>query len=180
MARIRSTHPGQWSDEDFVAMSFPARILALALRNIADDHGVFEWKPLTIKMQLLPADSMDVTTLLSEMVENNIVVEFEAEGKRYGAIRNFMKWQRPKKPSYQHPCPEPILEYVGIKAGVSGTDELSGDGGSEPAGNQYGTGSENAPQRKEEGGSKKEEKDSCPKPASRISYPPAFEDVWKA
>jgi hypothetical protein len=181
MARIRSLHPGQWSDEDFVAMSFPARILALALRNIADDHGVFEWKPLTIKMQLLPADNIDVTEMLSEMVANKIVVEFDAEGKRYGAIRNFMKWQRPKKPSYQHPCPEPVLEYVGVKNGVSGNDDTSDDDSSVPVENQYGTGSENAPQRKEEGGNKKEEKDSCPKPAAgRISYPPAFEEVWKA
>jgi hypothetical protein len=181
MARIRSTHPGQWSDEDFVAMSFPARILTLALRNIADDHGVFEWKPLTIKMQLLPADSLDVTPLLSEMVANNIAIEFEAEGKRYGAIRNFMKWQRPKKPSYQHPCPEHVLEYVGVNVGVSRTDETSGGHSSTPVGNRYGTGSENAQQRKEEGGRKKEEKNSCPKPAGgRISYPPEFEAVWKA
>ena len=68
-----------------------------------------------------------------------------------------------------------------MKADVSGTGGPSDDDGSVPVGNQYGTGSENAPQRKEEGGSKKEEKDSCPKPASgRISYPPAFEEVWKA
>lgn len=182
MARIRSTHYGQWSDEDFVALSFPARILTLALRNIADDHGIFEWKPLTIKMQLLPADNVDVADLLSEMVANNIVIEFDTEGKRYGAIRNFMKWQRPKKPSYQHPCTELILEYVGAKAAVPGTDNPSDEDISEPVGNQSGIGSENGSQRKEVGGSsKKEEKDSCPKPAAgRISYPPAFEDVWKA
>lgn len=179
MARIRSTHPGQWSDEDFVALSFPARILALALRNVADDHGVFEWKPLTIKMQLLPADNVEITGLLSELVANDALIEFEAEGKRYGAIRNFMRWQRPKKPSYQYPCSEQVLEYVGFKSNSSGTDDASDEGSSEPVGNWYGTGSENAPQRKEEGGSKKE-KDSCPKPASRISYPHDFEQVWKA
>lgn len=181
MARIRSTHPGQWSDEDFVALSFPARILALALRNVADDHGIFEWKPLTIKMQLLPADSIDVADLLSEMVANNIVTEFDAEGKRYGAIRNFMKWQRPKKPSYQYPVSVSVLEYVGSKSEQSETDELSEEGSPEPVPHQYGTGSENGLQRKEVGCSKKEEKDSCPKPAAgRISYPSEFEDAWKA
>lgn len=68
MARIRSIHPGQWSDEDFVCLSFPARLLALALRNLADDHGIFEWKPRTIKMQLFPADNIDMEPLLSELV----------------------------------------------------------------------------------------------------------------
>lgn len=180
MARIRSIHPGQWSDEDFVALSFPARLLALALRNIADDHGVFEWKPRTIKMQLLPADAIDVHPLLSELVGNNMVLEFESGGKRYGAIRNFTKWQRPKKPSYQYPCSELVLDYVGLKAGEFGTCEPSDDASSPPVGNRFGTGSEIASQRKEEGGRKKEEKDSCTKPAGRISYPPAFEEVWKA
>jgi hypothetical protein len=180
MPRIRSTHFGQWSDEDFVAMSFPARLLALALRNIADDHGVFEWKPLTIKMQLMPADHVDIPALLAEMVENNIVLKFAIGRKQFGAIRNFMRWQRPKKPSYQHPISPEVLEYVSNKGSGDGNGPTSDDDGSEPVGNQFGTGSENAAQREEViVGSKKEE--SCPKPTSgRISYPSDFEDAWKA
>ena len=57
MARIRSLHPGQWTDEAFVAVSPLARLLALGLRNEADDEGVFPWKPVTLRMRLLPADN---------------------------------------------------------------------------------------------------------------------------
>lgn len=181
MPRIRSMHHGQWSDEDFVAMSYPARLLALAVRNVADDHGIFEWKPLTLKMQLMPADNVAVSDLLTEMVANNIVIQFTEKGKQFGAIRNFMRWQRPKKPSYQHPAPEQVLEYVGAKAGELRTEDSSEEEGSEPVPHQFGTGSENAAQREEVGGSKKGEKESCPKPADgRISYPPDFEEAWKA
>jgi hypothetical protein len=192
MARIRSNHPGQWSDEDFVGMSYPSRLLALGLRNLADDRGIFEWKPLTLKMQLFPADNEDMVPLMEELVANNQVLKFEVGGKSYGAIRNFMKWQRPKKPTYVHPAPEAVLKYVAASGAEGGNptptdgdgcepDTASGGNGSVPVRNQSPTGTEKSPQRKEVGGRKKEEKDSCPKPAAgRISYPPAFEDVWKA
>ncbi|WP_442580743.1 hypothetical protein ACSBOB_01700 [Mesorhizobium sp. ASY16-5R] len=157
MARIRSTHPGQWSDEDFVALSYPARLLALAVRNIADDRGIFEWKPLTMKMQLMPADNVDIGDLLSELVGNNIVIKFEAGGKQYGAIRNFMRWQRPKKPSYQYPVTEPVLSYVGVTGSQSGNDDASTDDSSKPVPNRFPTGTEIAAQRKEEGSSKQEQ-----------------------
>lgn len=155
MARIRSTHPGQWSDEDFVGLSFPARLLALAIRNIADDHGVFEWKPVTIKMQLFPADAVDTVTLLDELLAHNIVMQFEHAGKKLGAIRNFMKWQRPKKPNFTYPVTPPVLEYVGEKVCESGTSEGPDDASSPPVPNQFPTGTEKSPQRKEVGGRRK-------------------------
>ena len=114
MARIRSLHPGQWTDEDFVACSFPARLLALALRNEADDNGVFEWKPLAIKMRLFPADPVDVAALLDELSANRQVASFEESGKRYGVIRNFRRWQRPDKPKSWHPLPDTLRSYAGL------------------------------------------------------------------
>lgn len=114
MARIRSLHPGQWFDEEFVSCTFPARLLALALRSMADDQGVFEWKPVQIKMQALPADTIEVGPLLEELLANNQVQRFESGGKAYGAIRNFRKWQRPEKPKVVHPLPANLRRYVGL------------------------------------------------------------------
>ena len=155
MARIRSNHPGQWSDEDFVCLSFPARLLALALRNIADDHGIFEWKPRTIKMQLFPADNIDIEPLLSELVTHKQAIQFEVEERQYGALRNFMRWQRPKKPSYSYPITEMVGEYVGNKHAAGGTGKRLATESSEPVPNQFPTSTENSPQRKEEGGKRK-------------------------
>ncbi len=185
MARIRSTHPGQWSDEDFVSLSFPARLLALAIRNIADDHGIFEWKPITLKMQLFPADAVDVSALLSELQEHNVAVMFEHAGKKLGAVRNFMRWQRPKKPNYTYPVTPDVLNYVGVNSVKAGTDEASGEHSSEPVPNQSPTGSEKSAQRKEVGGSsnKKEDmsepsSDGPPKRKKSHTYTAAFEAFW--
>jgi len=158
MARIRSTHPGQWTDEDFVQCSPMARLLVIGLRNEADDNGVFEWKPLALKMRLFPADDVDVTELLAEVVENRQAVKFEEGGKSYGAIRNFRKYQRPKKPNSVYPLPNEFRTYVGLK-----------DDGSEPVPHQFPTASEKSPQmedgggRMEDGGDEKEQANACSK-----------------
>ncbi len=151
MARIRSQHPGQWSDEDFVLLTPWARLLTLAIRNEADDNGVFEWKPTTIKMRLFPADNVQIDPLLEEMVAHNQIKKFSACGRHYGVIRNFRRFQRPKKPNSIHPFPNEFRTYVGL-----------GDENTEPEDDDDGGGSENSPQRKEEGDKMKEEGDSSP------------------
>ncbi len=149
MARIRSQHPGQWTDEHFVSMSPFARLLTLALRNEADDQGIFEWKPVTLKMRLLPADNVDIQALLEELISNEQVTSYEVDGRKYGAIRNFCRFQRPKKPNSVHPITDEIRTYVGMTESDAGTTRTSSAPCSEPVGNQFGTGGENAPQMKE-------------------------------
>ncbi len=105
MARIRSIHPGQWTDEAFVECSFAARLLAIGLRNEADDLGVFEWKPTMLKMRLFPADDVDVIPLLAELEATDQVLRYEVDGRQYGIIRNFGKFQKPRSPKYVHPPP---------------------------------------------------------------------------
>ena len=142
MARIRSLHPGQWTDEAFVQCSAFARLLALGLRNEADDQGVFEWKPTTIKMRLFPADSVDVVALLVELEQSGQIRHFEVAGKAFGAIRNFRKWQRPEKPNAVHPLPDGLRAFVCLstieaakKPGSSTTDPHT-DGDSPPTDRQ--------------------------------------------
>src|SRR4051812_41607200 len=103
MPRIRSVHPGQWTDETFVGCSPVARLLAIALRNEADDGGVFEWKPVQIKMRLLPGDNCEVNQLLAELEAADLIKPYEIGGRRFGVIRNFTKYQRPKFPKLVHP-----------------------------------------------------------------------------
>lgn len=106
MSRIRSIYPGQWTDEDFIVLSSFARLLALSIRNEADDNGVFEWKPLQLKMRLFPADQVDVGALLGELEDHRHVAGYQTRGRRYGVIRNFSRWQRPRRSSAMFPMPE--------------------------------------------------------------------------
>lgn len=114
MARIRSVHPGQWTDEQFVSCSMTARLFAIALRNEADDQGVFPWKPLTLKMRLFPADDVDIAALLDALADADVIRRFELDGRVFGVVRNFARYQRPKKPTYTHPLPVELRTYVGL------------------------------------------------------------------
>lgn len=108
MARIRSVHPGQWTDAEFLQCSAFCRLLVLALRNDADDNGIFKWNPAEMKIKLMPLDNVNVPELLAEAVQNNQIMKFEANGKEWGMLRNFAKYQKPKSPTFQYPIPSEL------------------------------------------------------------------------
>jgi hypothetical protein len=112
MPRIRSIHPGFWTDEDVVSISRDARLLFIGLWNQCDDHGAFEWKPVTLKMQLFPADpEVDIVALLAELTRVNLVRAYLSGGRKFGGVRNFRRYQKPKKPRAKYPMPEAISVY---------------------------------------------------------------------
>lgn len=153
MSRIRSVHPGFFTDEDLVSVSFAARLLFIGLGVEADDKGVFEWKPLTIKMRIFPADNVDAAALLAELETIGAIKSYDVAGKKYGAIRNFRRFQKPKTPNDIYPAPREILAFVGL---VSEMDE-----GDEPSFPQKGEtlpqNGEIAPQMEDGGGRGEEE-----------------------
>ncbi|MFT8367529.1 MAG: hypothetical protein ABF646_02130 [Acetobacter papayae] len=111
MARIRSVHPGLYTDEAFMTLSMTARVLIVGLWAHADDGGGFEWKPLVLKARIFPADNIDLGPVLTELEENDVIKKYDVSGKIYGAVRNFGKWQRPQKPKRFVPMPKPVREY---------------------------------------------------------------------
>ena len=116
MSRIRSVHPGLFTDEAFVSLSPVARIFLIGLWTECDDNGMFEWSPIKLKMRLLPADTTDASALLAEIEAQGIVRRFEIAGRSYGAVRNFCRYQRPKKPNSAHPMTDEVRNYVNINA----------------------------------------------------------------
>lgn len=115
MARIRSIHPGFFTDEVMVTLSPQAQVFLMGIWTECDDQGVFEWKPITLKMRLLPAANVDIGALLSELEGANAIKKVEVGGVQYGLVRNFRKYQRPKKPNSIHPLPDELRTYVGLK-----------------------------------------------------------------
>ena len=167
MARIRAVHPSLFTDEAWVSCGPLARILYIGLWTDADDQGLFEWKPLQIKMRLLPGDTGDVAAMLSELEEAGLIRAYEVGGKRFGAIANFRKFQRPQKPNAIHPITEIIAEYVAMPSADT-----------TPVSDQYDT----APvisQPMEDVGVEEKKKALSPKP-TKATYPEDFEAAWKA
>jgi len=123
MSRIRSIHPGLWTDEAFVSLSPLARLLFIGMWNECDDKGIFPWSPLKLKMRVLPADNADASVLLAEIEATGFVRRYDFGDKPYGAVRNFTKHQRPKKPNDIHPASAEILRFAGMdeeQAGLIG------------------------------------------------------------
>jgi hypothetical protein len=179
MARIRSVHPGLASDEAFMSMTMAAKAAWSLLWTECDDKGVFEWKPVVLKARIFPADNIDFAEILSEYEGLDCVKKFIFGGKSYGVVRNFCKFQRPKKPNSVHPLPDELRTYVHLTTGNS-----------EPVGNQYSTSGEKSPQMEDEGCSKEVERKvmsetgsdlpvvSKPK-KNKANYSDAFENFWK-
>lgn len=115
MARIRSVHPGLFTDENFVQCSSISQVFLIGIWTECDDHGIFEWKPITLKMKLMAAHSYDALAHLEELVQYTMVSKVEFEGKAYGLVRNFCIWQRPKKPTFRYPLQDAWRTYVGLK-----------------------------------------------------------------
>lgn len=119
MARIRSVHPGLFTDEAFVSLSADAQVLLIGLWTEADDQGIFEWKPVTIRMRLRPTKDGPVEPLLSEIEAANCIRRYEMNGRQLGAIRNFREYQRPKSPNSLHPTNDEIRKYTASKREIS-------------------------------------------------------------
>ena len=152
MSRIRSVHPGLWTDERFVCASPLARLLFIGIWNECDDQGLFEWSPLKLKMRLLAGDNCDAALLLEELEAAGSLMRYYVGGKMYGAVRNFSRFQRPKKPNSLYP------EATGVAAFCGRGAELAAD--NEPSvPNQFPTDAEKSPQM-EDGGGKREEEEA--------------------
>lgn len=173
MARIRSIHPAIFTDEAFAGLSMAARVLLLGVWCEADDQGVFEWKPVTLKMRIMPVDNVNVADLLLELERNNVVKAFTQDGRQFGAIRNFCKFQRPKTPKYRPLKSDDIRNYVASKYPLAET------GLTEPV--AFPQKEEIPPQMEEGGGKREEEKKESNLPAAKAARPSSekFEEFWR-
>lgn len=97
MARARNIKPGFFRNADLVELPFEARLLFIGLWTIADRSGRMEDRPKQIKMELFPADSVDVDALLDELAAIGVVARYSHDGKRYLQVVNFAKHQNPHK-----------------------------------------------------------------------------------
>jgi hypothetical protein len=150
MARIRSVHPGLFTDEAFIVLGSDAQIFLIGLWTEADDQGVFEWKPMTLRVRLRPGRDGDVVPILKELEAVDCIKKYEVDGRHYGAIRNFRKYQKPKFPNATHPMTDKIRTYVRLPAAISVIDGVEED--------EIPPKGENSPQMEEGGDKRKEER----------------------
>lgn len=171
MARIRSIHPGLFSDPEFAGLSSDAQMFYLGLLTEADDNGIFEWNANKLKIRLRPLKDGPIEPLLSELQEAQKIRSYEMGGRQYGAIRNFRRFQRPKSPKAWHPILGDFRIYVGL--------EPTNGEPPDPQPDQFPQNGEMSPQREEEGGRRKGEGGNSVAKATGGKPPTAREIIFR-
>ena len=106
--RARNLKPGFFQNEQLAEITIPARLLFAGLWCMADREGRLEDRPKRIKMQIYPADMLDVEPLLQSLAEQRLIVRYSVNGVEYIWIPKFSEHQNPhphEKSSVIPPCP---------------------------------------------------------------------------
>lgn len=94
MARIRTIKPDFWTDEKVVELSAFARLLFIGLWNFADDDGRMVYSPKKIKMQIFPADILDISELFGEIRRESMIELYVVDHIEFLQIINFKEHQK--------------------------------------------------------------------------------------
>ena len=108
MARARLLKPGFFSNEHLADVSIAGRLLFAGLWTIADREGRLEDRPKRIKGELFRYESIDVESLLTELVNQGFIDRYEVEGIGYIQVLRFKEHQKPHQnepPSTIPPSP---------------------------------------------------------------------------
>ena len=116
MARKRLVSPefflhGEMCDAE-EATGLPLRLAFIGLWCQADRRGLFPWKPRELKLSILPHDVVNMSDTMSALCRHGFVEYYEVDGKGYGRIPNFGKWQTFNvKEKADLRLPEPLTEF---------------------------------------------------------------------
>lgn len=100
MARIRSIKPEFWTDGRMVKLPMAVRLFYIGLWNFADDWGVLEDDPESLKLRIMPADDIDPVDLVEKLViDGRLTRKVAPDGSRVLVIRRWGDHQRIDKRS---------------------------------------------------------------------------------
>lgn len=95
MARSRNIKPGFFTNEDLVELDFATRLLFAGLWTVADKEGRLQDRPKKIKIDVFPADNLDIDTMLQKLHDSRFIVRYEVQGAKFIQINNWSKHQNP-------------------------------------------------------------------------------------
>jgi hypothetical protein len=121
MPRKRQIDPKFWLNGDISKISDRAKLLYIGLWNFADDNGTIENNPNEIRAAVFPYNSqIKVEKYLEELIKIKKIIPYEAEGKNFLWIKNFLRHQKIDYPSYKNPLSENIRrEIARIQRGLA-------------------------------------------------------------
>lgn len=109
MARIRTIKPEFWTSEQVVECSPNARLLFIGMLNFCDDSGIHPANARRVQMEVFPCGTFskaDVAAMIEELIEHQLVEEYEVDGALYWRATGFTKHQKVDQPTFKHPLPD--------------------------------------------------------------------------
>jgi hypothetical protein len=185
MARIRTIKPEFWDSPDTARASLRARLLYIAMWNLADDYGVGDGNHRRIIGFAFPNDEIGVSEiprLISEVSRTFSVMFYEHEGRPYYYIPSWENHQRTEKRAKQRvPFPDlsktPETSWETGGGGISAESVGSSGAGTGEQGNR-GTG-ELENKRPTPSDDFPEWWDAYPRKDSKIAAEKAYPKAWK-
>lgn len=95
MARARNIKPAFFMNEDLVTLPYEYRLLFIGLWTLADKEGLIEDRPIKIKMELFPADSIDINDGLNKLDSLGFIERYTESNIKVISVLNFKKHQSP-------------------------------------------------------------------------------------
>lgn len=148
MPRIRTVKPGFFRHELLQELEdshvrLRPMLVFEGLWTQCDKFGRFEWKPRTLKLDILPFVKFEIEKTMELLVEHKLISRYEVLGKLYGQIESFTKHQRVSGKEAQEPSrlpsPGSTGEAIGTQTGSdweyrNGVQERSTGTGTDKAG----------------------------------------------
>ena len=108
---MRQIKPGFFRNEELFDLEretgLPIRVAYAGIWTVADKAGRFEWKPRTIKSDVLPFDDVDFSRVLDALTTRGFLVRYEVDGRSIGCISSWHKHQSPNPREWESELPPP-------------------------------------------------------------------------
>ena len=107
MARARNIKPGFFRNADLAELPFETRLLFPGLWVLADREGRLEDRPKQIKMEIFPADNLDIDAMLQSLHDAGLILRYQVGNSKFIQVLNFNKHQNPhvREPASTIPAP---------------------------------------------------------------------------
>ena len=128
MARARNIKPGFFTNEDLVELDFATRLLFAGLWTVADREGRLQDRPKKIKIDVFPADNLDIDAMLQALHDAKFIQRYEVNGSKFIQISSWDKHQNPHHTEKASEIPGPNGEIT-VKAPLKTRDAQKQDGG---------------------------------------------------
>lgn len=126
MARIRTVKPDFFRHEllQDLEKQYPGcyvMLVYIGIWSLCDKEGRFEWKPRTMKLDILPFLDFDMEQTLLLLERFSLIAQYEHDGKLYGLVKTFKEHQRINGKEAQEPAKYPVpIEFNKLSQGSTG------------------------------------------------------------